>query len=95
MLTMDIRILRPADAAEYRELRLRALREHPEALTSGYEEESQKSIDTTKTRLSPKSGNTFWGAFLNEVLVGMYVAPDAVCVAGQSYAKEHLYLRFT
>jgi ribosomal protein S18 acetylase RimI-like enzyme len=165
---MDIRVLSPTDAADYRELRLRALREHPEAFTSSYEEEATKSIDTARTRLSGKSGNTFWGAFLNDVLVGMvgldreqrvknrhkatligmYVAPeagrrgtgqalvdallaqaratgvelllltvtqgneaaralylrcgfqtfgiepDAVRVAGQSYAKEHMYLKF-
>ncbi len=164
---MDVRVLSPTDAAGYRDLRLRALREHPEAFTSSYEEEATRSIDTTKTWLSPKSGNAFWGAFLSEVLVGMvgldreqriknrhkaaligmYVAPeagrrgmgralvdallaearatgiellaltvtqgneaarvlyarcgfqtfgiepDAVQVAGTSYAKEHMYLK--
>jgi ribosomal protein S18 acetylase RimI-like enzyme len=165
---MDIRVLSSTDAAGYRELRLRALREHPEAFTSSYEEETTKSIDASRTRLSGKSDNTFWGAFLHDVLVGMvgldreqrvknrhkatligmYVAPeagrsgagralvgallaqaqatgvelllltvtqgneaarelylrcgfqtfgiepDAVRVAGRSYAKEHMYLKF-
>ncbi|RYX94084.1 MAG: GNAT family N-acetyltransferase [Comamonadaceae bacterium] len=164
---MEIRKLQQDDAVPYRALRLRALREHPDAFTSSFEEESQKSVETSRARLAATTGNAFWGAFLPEgivgmvgldreqraknrhkaTLVGMYVAPeagkrgigralveallaearatgvelllltvthgnttarelyarcgfntfgiepDAVRVGGQSYAKEHMYLR--
>lgn len=68
---MEIRRLHPSDAAAYRELRLRALREHAEAFTSSFEEESEKSVETSKRRLAESTGNKFWGAFLDGVLVGM------------------------
>jgi ribosomal protein S18 acetylase RimI-like enzyme len=164
---MQIRRLQPADAAAYRELRLRALREHAEAFTSSFEEESEKPVETSKRRLAESTGNKFWGAFLDDALVGivgldreqriknhhkatlvgMYVAPeagrrgvgqalvdallaqaradgielllltvthgnatarelyarcgfatfgvepDAIRVAGESFAKEHMYLK--
>ena len=37
-MSIDVRLLTEADASEYHELRLRGLREHPEAFTSSYEE---------------------------------------------------------
>ncbi|CAN5527935.1 GNAT family N-acetyltransferase [soil metagenome] len=68
---MEIRRLESSDAAAYRELRLRALREHAEAFTSSFEEESGKPVETSKRRLAESTGNRFWGAFLDDVLVGM------------------------
>ena len=59
---MQIRRLNEDDAAGYRELRLRALREHPEAFRSGYEEEALKSADWAAQRLSGTDG-FFFGAF--------------------------------
>lgn len=59
---MQIRQLRGSDAAEYRELRLRALREHPEAFRSSYEEEALKSADWSARRVSGTDG-FFLGAF--------------------------------
>jgi hypothetical protein len=38
---MNIRRLLSTDAADFRALRLRALREHPEAFTSSFEEASR------------------------------------------------------
>ena len=42
--TTQIRELTPDDAVSYCTLRLRMLREHPEAFTSSFEEESQKPL---------------------------------------------------
>lgn len=66
---MDVRRLTPADAAAYRALRLRALREHPEAFTSSYEEESERPQAQSEERL--RHGAAFWGAFAAGQLVGM------------------------
>lgn len=59
---MQIRRLNEDDAAEYRELRLRALREHPEAFRSSYQEEALKSADWSARRLRDTDG-FFLGAF--------------------------------
>jgi ribosomal protein S18 acetylase RimI-like enzyme len=66
---MDVRRLTPADAAAYRALRLRALREHPEAFTSSYEEECERPPEQAEERL--RHGAAFWGAFVDAQLVGM------------------------
>lgn len=59
---MLIRRLGPDDAAAYRELRLRALREHPEAFTSSWEEDSAKPAEASRQRLA-SAHTAFWGAF--------------------------------
>lgn len=59
---MPIRQLTPDDAPTYRELRLRALREHPEAFTSDWEDASQRPPEESRQRLA-SAGVTFWGAF--------------------------------
>lgn len=67
---MEVRRLAAADAAAYRALRLRALRENPEAFTSSFEEENVKPLAASEQRLA--SGARMWGAFDDEgVLVGM------------------------
>ena len=58
---MPIRRLTAADAIEYRALRLRALREHPDAFRSGYEEEAANPADWAARRLG--SDGFFLGAF--------------------------------
>ena len=66
---MDIRRIHPSDAAIYRTVRLRALREHPDAFTSSFEEESLHPVATSQKRLE---GNVkLWGAFDGEALVGL------------------------
>ena len=67
---MSVRILNSADAAAFRELRLRALKEHADAFTSSYEEELRKPIAATEERLVA-GDNTFWGAFVDGQLQGM------------------------
>lgn len=60
---MQIRQLTPSDAAEYRALRLRALREHPEAFRSSYEEEVLKADEWSARRLAADGHGCFLGAF--------------------------------
>lgn len=66
---MMIRRLVPSDAPAYRPLRLRALREHPEAFTSSYEENADAPLADTEKRLASTTA-TLWGAFEGEALCG-------------------------
>jgi ribosomal protein S18 acetylase RimI-like enzyme len=80
-----IRLLLYTDAANYRALRLRALREHPEAFTSSFEEETLRPLSWSAQRLSAdpaRPHDVFLGAFLDGALVGM------VGLQGRYRAKE-------
>ncbi len=82
---MPIRRLTPDDAPACRELRLRALREHPDAFTSDWEGESARPLEESRQRLA--SGVVpFWGAFdeRDGELVGM-VALDCPSRAKQRH----------
>jgi ribosomal protein S18 acetylase RimI-like enzyme len=68
---VSIRRLTPADAPAYWPLRMRALREHADAFTSSFEEESLRPLSYAEARLGPKSSSQFWGAFVNDALIGM------------------------
>ncbi|WP_042198030.1 GNAT family N-acetyltransferase [Paenibacillus camerounensis] len=69
---MYIRMLNQADAEQYRELRLQALRLHPEAFLSSYEEEKELPLDATRSRLEPVEGRFTLGGFNAEhELAGM------------------------
>ena len=67
---MLIRRLTPADVAPYRALRLRALRDHADAFTSSYEEESLRPESAAAQRLADTSSTRFWGAFVDGVMAG-------------------------
>jgi ribosomal protein S18 acetylase RimI-like enzyme len=67
---MDIRLLHPADAPAYRALRLRALREHPDAFTSSHEEDAQLPVQASAERLA-SARSSFWGAFQGVELYGI------------------------
>jgi len=67
---MEIRRLAIADGPEYRALRLRALREHPDAFTSSYDEDAQQPLQVTFARLASPL-YAFWGAFQRGELCGM------------------------
>ena len=67
---MQIRRLAAADAPAYRALRLRALREHPDAFTSSYEEDVNHPLQVALGRLTAPS-YAFWGAFQGSELYGM------------------------
>ena len=64
---MQIRRLAPADALSYRALRLRALREHPDAFTSSWEDDRTQPVEAAAARLAV---HAFWGAFQGPELYG-------------------------
>jgi ribosomal protein S18 acetylase RimI-like enzyme len=64
---MLIRMLGPADATLYRSLRLRALREHPDAFTSSYEDDRTQPVEAAAQRLAV---HAFWGAYQHAELYG-------------------------
>lgn len=68
---MEIRVLTAADVTAYRPLRLQALREHPEAFGSAYEDECALTSDEMAARIRPHEHYAVFGAFMGEQLVGM------------------------
>jgi GNAT superfamily N-acetyltransferase len=68
---MQIRRLEIPDAPVYRELRLRGLREHPDAFTSSFEEENLRPPADTEKRLSAASDTVMWGGFIDGTLAGV------------------------
>lgn len=66
---MDIRALTAADAAVYLPVRLRSLREHPEAFGASYEEEQDMPLDKVAAMLVPDSPT--FGAFVSGDLAGI------------------------
>lgn len=64
---MLVRMLGPADATLYRALRLRALREHPDAFTSSYAEDREQPVEAAAQRLA---AHPFWGAYQHAELYG-------------------------
>ncbi len=70
---MEIRLLQEHDAAVFRDVRLRALKEHPEAFGSSYEEQKDMPLEKWQERLrpSPVGDNGYFGAFDKEELVGI------------------------
>lgn len=65
---MLVRPLTPADATLYRALRLRALREHPDAFTSSWEEDRGEPLEAAAARLAK---HAFWGAYERSELYGI------------------------
>jgi ribosomal protein S18 acetylase RimI-like enzyme len=63
-----IRRLGPDDAAAYRALRLQGLRDHPDAFTSSYEEESVRPIAVAASRIGADSPDRVYGAFRGDTL---------------------------
>lgn len=68
----ELRLLTPADAAIFREIRLRALREDPVAFTNSVEEFSPQPLDKIAARFrSDPAENFMLGAFHARQLVGL------------------------
>jgi ribosomal protein S18 acetylase RimI-like enzyme len=66
-----VRVLHTEDAAAFRALRLRALREEPTPFLATYEEEVQVPVEEVAARLASSRPDTaVLGAFREEVLVG-------------------------
>jgi ribosomal protein S18 acetylase RimI-like enzyme len=68
---MTIRRLLPANAAEYRRLRLRGLRESPTAFGSSFAEESRRPFKAFVARLEQTEAKWVFGAFERKRLVGV------------------------
>jgi RimJ/RimL family protein N-acetyltransferase len=68
---MEIRLLTPDDAKVYWEMRLEALKNHPEAFATSYEEALQREnpIEEVASRLKGEGDYTF-GAFQGDALIG-------------------------
>src|SRR4051812_1689574 len=67
---MQIRRLESADVPAWRALRLRALREQPEAFTSSYEEDAAQPLAAAQDRIASASFAA-WGAFEQAELCGI------------------------
>ena len=73
-MAVEIRQLTPTDAAAFQALRLRSLRESPEAFGSSYDEEVSRPLATVAKRLEAARTPTakiVFGAFTNGSLVGV------------------------
>jgi ribosomal protein S18 acetylase RimI-like enzyme len=69
---MEVFPLSPSDAAAFRTLRLRALRDHPEAFSSSFEEEEKISVAEIAERIRKETPeNCTFGVFVNDMLAGM------------------------
>jgi ribosomal protein S18 acetylase RimI-like enzyme len=55
-MQIEIRRVTVDDVEAYREIRLRSVREHPEAFLSSYEEESARTVEQDRERLAAKEG---------------------------------------
>lgn len=67
---MEIRILGPKDAVIYKEVRLEALQNHPEAFSSSYDEERDFPLKRIESRLNEEHSFTF-GTFAENKLIGV------------------------
>ena len=68
---MHIRALAPQDAQAFQALRLRGLKESPEAFASSYEEEAGTLIEEVERRMQPKEDSVIFGAFQGSVLCAL------------------------
>jgi ribosomal protein S18 acetylase RimI-like enzyme len=66
--TLTVRKLTPEDAASYRDIRLQALAENPDAFGATLEEEERNSLDVFSDRLAELS---IFGAFAGGEIVGI------------------------
>ena len=69
-----VRRLHESDAAAYHALRIRALREHPDAFTSSFEEEQGRPLAWAEARLRDdafRPHDFFLGAFADGALAGI------------------------
>ena len=74
MDSLNIRAFTASDARDFRRLRLRALKEHPDAFGSSYEEESALTLEAVAARMrrTAESPDDFTlGAYREGELVGM------------------------
>ena len=90
-----IRRLSSGDAVTYRALRLRGLKEHPDAFTSGYGEEAAKPLSVTEARLAPEADGRMSGGFVDGApvgAIGLLREPRAIRVGDTHFDKNHMIL---
>jgi RimJ/RimL family protein N-acetyltransferase len=68
---ITLRVLTPDDAPAYREVRLTALRDHPEAYCTDEAEDAALSWDALRERLTPGATGMTFGALADHKLVGI------------------------
>ena len=68
---MKVRVLTAEDASVWQALRLAALRDHPEAFGSAYEDELTLSLETVAERLRPQPDRRVFGAWVGDELAGV------------------------
>lgn len=70
--TITIRLLAPADAAAFQAIRLRSLKDHPEAFAAAYEEEKDILVEEAVKRFEqPQIERFILGAFEGDMLIGI------------------------
>lgn len=67
---VEVRLLMPADAEQWWQLRLEALEREPRAFGASPEEHRRRTIDDTRARLSPTDDAFVLGAFVDGRLCG-------------------------
>jgi RimJ/RimL family protein N-acetyltransferase len=67
-MTLGVRPLAPDDPELYREIRLEALRLHPEAFGASFEEEAARPLGFFEQRLTT---NVIFGGYFGDALMGM------------------------
>ncbi|WP_226683589.1 GNAT family N-acetyltransferase [Sutcliffiella horikoshii] len=66
-----MRVLSKKDAEQFQRLRLESLIKEPTSFASSYEEEQHRTYDDIKTRIPENQDSFIYGAFVEEILVGM------------------------
>ncbi len=85
-MTSTIRVLRPDEPESYREIRLEALRLHPEAFGASFQEEAARPLAFFEQRLA---SNTIFGGFVGPSLIGVAgFMPEA---GAKRAHKSHLW----
>lgn len=72
-MTFAVRVIGPADWRRYRDLRLRALRDAPEAFTSSYEAERSAPANAWQRRLesAASGGSAYFVALQDDEWIGL------------------------
>ena len=90
-MQIEIRRLQSQDAAQFRELRLKALKDHPGSFNADYYEEAQKDLNYFTDKLSDewnREDDLIFGAFSNNLLIGT----TGVCKQSKAKKKHSMLM---